>query len=443
MVDQVYANAVRRVLVESIDALNANKQYYVLNPDKDFQRERKIPFDTMVNILLQMENRSLQTELLNYYNHDPDVPTKSAFCQQRKKLRAEAMAVLFSSFTKEMISLDTPKTTKEGYLVLACDGSDINIPYNPDDTETYHQNANKRGYNQLHLNALYDVYNGVYADVVLEPDRKSHERDAFIKMVDRYDLPYPAIFLADRGYEGYNVFAHLLSSGQKFVIRLKDPNSNGILSTYEVDQLRDEHGEFDCEISTILTHRQTSEIKADRDTYTFVPHGHLDYFAEATEFPLNLRVVCVMIADGVYEYLATNLSDVEFPLERMKELYHARWGIETSFRDLKYTIDVLHFHGRKRRYVEQEVWALLTVYNFCEAITRHTIVAKKSYAKHDVQINFATATNICKAFLRRCDDDEINVCRLIGRFLCPVRPGRTARRNLTPKSAKSFLYRAA
>ena len=222
MVDQVYANAVRRVLVESIDALNANKQYYVLNPDKDFQRERKIPFDTMVNILLQMENRSLQTELLNYYNHDPDVPTKSAFCQQRKKLRAEAMAVLFSSFTKEMISLDTPKTTKEGYLVLACDGSDINIPYNPDDTETYHQNANKRGYNQLHLNALYDVYNGVYADVVLEPDRKSHERDAFIKMVDRYDLPYPAIFLADRGYEGYNVFAHLLSSGQKFVIRLKD-----------------------------------------------------------------------------------------------------------------------------------------------------------------------------------------------------------------------------
>ena len=155
MVGQVYANAVRRVLVTSIDTLNANKQYYVLKPDKDFQRERKLPFDTTVNILLQMENRSLQTELLNYYNHDPDVPTKSAFCQQRKKLRAEAMAALFFSFTREIISLDRPKTTEEGYLVLACDGSDINLPYNPNDIETYHQNANKRGYNQIHLNALY------------------------------------------------------------------------------------------------------------------------------------------------------------------------------------------------------------------------------------------------------------------------------------------------
>lgn len=127
----------------------------------------------------------------------------------------------------------------------------------------------------------------------------------------------------------------------------------------------------------------------------------------------------------------------------MKELYHARWGIETSFRDLKYTIDVVHFHGRKRRNVEQEVWARLTVYNFCEAITRHTVIARKDYAKYDVQINFATAANICKAFLRRCDDDEMNVCSLIARFLCPVRPGRTAKRNLSPKSAKSFLYRAA
>ena len=163
MIGQVYANAVRRVLVESIETLNANKQQYVLNPEKDFQRKRKIPFDTTVNPLLQMENRSLQAELLNYYNHDSDVPTKSAFSQQRKKLRAEAISSLFFSFADKLLALDAPKTSKEGYLVLACDGSDINIPYNPDDAETFHQNAQKRGYNQLHLNTLYDVYKGVYA----------------------------------------------------------------------------------------------------------------------------------------------------------------------------------------------------------------------------------------------------------------------------------------
>ena len=41
MIGQVYANAVRRVLVESIETLNANKQQYVLNPEKDLQRRER------------------------------------------------------------------------------------------------------------------------------------------------------------------------------------------------------------------------------------------------------------------------------------------------------------------------------------------------------------------------------------------------------------------
>ena len=177
--------------------------------------------------------------------------------------------------------------------------------------------------------------------------------------------------------------------------------------------------------------------------YTYVARNHLDYFSENPQFPLDLRIVCIEVADGVYEYLATNLDRDEFLPARLKELYHLRWGIETSFRDLKYTIDILHFHGRKRQYVEQEIWARLTVYNFCEAITRHTVAEKKDCAKHDVKINFATSACICKAFLRQRDGDEINVCRLIGRFLIPIRPGRSAPRNVKPQSAQSFIYRAA
>ena len=40
-----------------------------------------------------------------------------------------------------------------------------------------------------------------------------------------------AILLLDRGFESYNTLAHLLLSGQKFVLRAKDIDSNGILST--------------------------------------------------------------------------------------------------------------------------------------------------------------------------------------------------------------------
>ena len=58
------------------------------------------------------------------------------------------------------------------------------------------------------------------------------------------------------------------------------------------------------------------------------------------------------------------------------------------------------------------------------------------------KINFAAAACICKAFLKR-SDGEINPCRLIVRFLIPVRPDRSFQRNMKPQSAKTFFYRAA
>ncbi len=263
-------------------------------------------------------------------------------------------------------------------------------------------------------------------------------------MVDRYQPDVPAIIMADRGYEGYNVFAHLLQSGQKFIIRLKDDNSNGIISTYDFPY--DSNGEFDCDIETILTWKQTKEIKSNYQAYTIVQRAKFDFYDDSNPFyPFSLRILCAETEPGHFEYLATNLDRDEFPPDVIKELYHLRWGVEPSFRELKYTIDLVHFHC-KRNYIEPEAWARLIVYNFCEAITRHISVTrqtgKERARKYDYKINFATAVCICKAFLKR-DDGEINPCRLIGKFLIPIRFSRSAPRKLKPQSAKSFLYRAA
>lgn len=444
MNDQSYAVNVKRILKECISNLDSIKWLYLLDPEKNYSRKRKISFKDFINICLQMEGGALQNELMKYFDFQDDVPSKSAFCQQRAKVSPEALKFLFSIFTELLMSIDAPKTFM-GYRLLACDGSDINIPYNPDDTESFHQIPGKRGYNQLHLNAFYDILNGIYVDCLLEPDRKSHEREAFNIMIDRIALDKPAIIMADRGYESYNLFAHLLKSGQKFIVRLKDDESNGIISTYEFDY--HENGEFDQYIETVLTWKQTNAVKADRQTYTFVSRNKFDFYEDGNPFfPLRLRILCIEVFPGKFEYLATNLDEEEFSLSAIRELYHLRWGQETSFRDLKYTIDILHFHGRKREYVEQEAWAKLIVYNFCEAIARHIVVTRQSQnglrRKFDYKINFATAACICKAYLKR-DDGEINPCRLIGRFLIPIRPDRTAPRKIKPQSAKSFLYRAA
>ena len=46
----------------------------------------------------------------------------------------------------------------KGYRLLAADGSDIHYPTNPAETENYFSVPDGRGYNLMHLNALYDIW---------------------------------------------------------------------------------------------------------------------------------------------------------------------------------------------------------------------------------------------------------------------------------------------
>lgn len=193
MNDQAYAEAVKKALLECIDDLDSIKPLFLRNPEADFTRDRKFSFRTLINVMLMIGGGSLQNELMKYFDFADDTPSKSAYCQQRAKVLPEAIQFLFSVFTEKLESLDALKLFR-GYRVLAADGSDVNIPYNPLDVETFHKNGDNRGYNQLHLNAFYDALNGIYADCILEPDRKSHERAAFITMVDRYRSSIPTIF---------------------------------------------------------------------------------------------------------------------------------------------------------------------------------------------------------------------------------------------------------
>ena len=95
----------------------------------------------------------------------------------------------------------------------------------------------------------------------------------------------------------------------------------------------------------------------------------------------------------------TNLPRDEFPAERIKTLYNARWSIESSFRKLKYTIGLSNFHAYKPEYVEQEIWARLIAYNITETMINHTVVEKQG-TKHEYKFNFTMAAHICRVFLR-------------------------------------------
>lgn len=406
------------------------------NPESDFTRNRKLSFRDYIQFMLQMQSKSVSNEILDFYEHSLSTPSKSAFTQQRYKLQPEGWDFLFHTFVDQCRVLSD--NLYHGYRLLACDGSDVNITRDPSDERTFIQEGAK-GYNAIHINSLYDITNKTYCDFLVQGKKKLHERAALNTMIDRYTDPVPAILMADRGYESFNTFAHLIRKNMYFVIRMKDINSNGILSAYDLPD-----SEFDTCVRTTLTRRHTKETLGNPDTYTILaPSTDFDFLDEKhLYYDIESRVVRIRLDNGSYICIATNLPEEEFPLEEIRKLYRMRWSEETSFRELKYTIGLINWHSSKYDGILQEIYARMILYNFCELVTAHAVVKTGENTKHIYKINFATAVNICRAYLKH-GGDEAETMLLIQRYLTPIRDNRKYPINLRPKRNRDFMYRAA
>ncbi|WP_454192787.1 transposase [Paenibacillus sp. Marseille-Q7038] len=60
----------------------------------------------------------------------------------------------------------------------------------------------------------------------------------------------------------------------------------------------------------------------------------------------------------------------------MKSIYNMRWGIETSFRALKYTVGLTNFHAKRQDSIIQEIFAKMIMYNFTEMITSRVVISQ-------------------------------------------------------------------
>lgn len=425
-------------LLSIISDMQSVSHLFVKQPEKDFSRKRKVSFSDTIRFLLSMNGNTVRREWMEFWNFQPDMASIPAFSQQRQKLLPDSMDFLFHTFNDSFTSMDTYR----GYRLLACDGSDLAIAHNPKDKVTHRRHnsleLNQKGYNQLHLNALYDLKNRIYTDVIIQPGRYPNETEALIDMMQRSKIQEPVLLIADRGYESYNVLSHAQEKGWKFLIRAKDLGSRGILTHLPIP----DHGSFDCTLSLTLTRKQTKEIKNQPQVYRCLTNKTSCDFLDPVQNPfytLHFRVLRFPISENTMECIITNLEEDSFPMEEIKKLYGWRWGIERSFRELKYTIGLTNFHSKKVEYIQQEIFARLIIYNFCERIVTGIVIQQKS-RKYTYQTNFTAAVLICREFLRnRIPPPDLEA--FIQKNVLPVREGRKAPRKVRPNSAVSFLYR--
>ena len=161
------------------------------------------------------------------------------------------------------------------------------------------------------------------------------------------------IVIADRGYTSLDLMETVRDSGEDFLFRVPDDFIKETMNLPKED--------CDIEVSFTIFTRQTNESKKmiaegkakwlPRPS-RFEKHKKTVSWFHESPYLMSVRLVKFKLDNGIYETICTSLSPDIFPPEKLKELYHLRWSIETSFRFLKYAIGLMNFHAKREASVK-------------------------------------------------------------------------------------------
>lgn len=434
---------------------------FTKNP-ADFTRDRKLNASTTIKVTLNMEGQSLNTEMIHAFPDMDDRMTTSAYEQQKAKLTPEIFIHLLNEYnnTSYRHNLFNGK-----YELYATDGSDFNMPYQSKSKyackiptgRPRNDGEPVKPFSQLHGNMLFNITDRTYQDIVIQPKSQADERGAAIEMFDRLNPKHPYIILMDRGYDGFNMIEHgnRLNGDGYYVIRTKAGNG-GIK---EIADLPDK--ECDVEMSFRVTtsgHYYHTHPEENLHLIRHAKKHHKKYLSPNTKDQrwdfkqfetIKCRVVKFQINDPesgkqVWEVLITNLNRFEFPIKKMKELYHIRWDIETSFRELKYALGAVQFHSRKDDFVEMELIAHLIMFNVVSRTINAVSVPQSAQKKYRYVLSFKDAVTLVRKYFRlhAHEPPDRIYAELLG-YTRPVVSGRADKRNMKPKTAIWFVYRVA
>lgn len=438
-----HADELRNKLNQSItETLNQRGSY--ADEIRHFTRNRRLPAETLIKLLLTMTGGTIARELF-----DAGIEiVPSSFIDRRKQLGYRSFHEIFERFN----ALCEDPATIKGRRLYAIDGSTMPLPRNPSSGNHYKSDSNPKGWNNTHMNLMFDILNHTFVDAYMgegaSDSKVAHdEQGALAALVYRRRFDSPSIIVLDRGYESYNCLCHLLNiPNLYFVLRVKQDKS----ALKPVRELPME--ELDRELTWSITTRQTNEVKnsgavflqtgskkgkenSPKTRVTRWDFGHID------PYPMKCRAVRIRLDTGDFETLLTNLPRGELSSSDLGQIYAMRWKIETNIRFYKYATGALALHSRTDALILQELYSHLTMFNFCQRICREIEIPQRPGNKYQYKIDQTMAIYLCKKFFRENDFSGEKLIRDIKRYVQPIRPNRADERNLKVKTFPGFPYR--
>ena len=219
-------------------------------------RNRKLSVADTVRLLIGAEGGSLNKIL-----HDAGIEvTASAVSQRRAQIDPAVFRAVFETFNAACEDTETLHKRR----LLAVDGTVVNLPRNPVAPSFVCHDGIPGGVNQLHVTPLYNLLSRTFSDVVIQPEPKKDEIGALVTMLERNSFDPKTLIIADRGFEGYNMIAHLLEKPNvDFLIRVKQSRS-AMREVAKLPML-----ELSCDISFSICITQKNTDKANKN-YVFL-----------------------------------------------------------------------------------------------------------------------------------------------------------------------------
>jgi len=333
---------------------------------RGFTQSRKI---TLQDVLLFYTFRHAETtnkDIISYFSkaEKPKV-SKQAMFKALDKTNPDVFPLIIHQFAKNFYEHQDYQTI-DGWIILACDGTKMDLPPSEEMKEKFGGSLNKTITDETKVkkpqaacSVLVDVLNHVILDALVKPCKTSELPMLYEHLENCRDLleGKKVMLLCDRYYGSAELFLYCRLHKYKLLVRAKS-----YMYKEQVAQI-----EKDGMIQLNFTKAWLQRMKREDCRAYAQEHLHLDVRVVKNHFEYTLtehkRKQDKISIDSIY---MTDLGYTEFSSNDIIDLYHVRrWESETAYFDIKNHLEAERFNSGKYNIVVCELYGKILCYSVC------------------------------------------------------------------------------
>ena len=316
-------------------------------------------FARVVVLILSGHKMSLQNALNKLFNALGEVfrvPSASAYCQAKKKVKPEVFVHLSEVLCEDFYTLygaDQEVRLWHGHRLMGADGTYLTLP----DTEelracfSVHENQHaQEQHKQVQALAivLHDLLNDLGVASAIEPAHASERRLLF----DLWSATEEGeVLVLDRNSAHYTIIAKAKKERREVIIRCPRQSFSMVNEFWESE---------DRERIVLL---RVSQRAATRK---FVKENNLPE-------EVTVRLLKFRLESGEEEVLLTTLCDQKkYKRREIYQVYGWRWRDETYYDRVKNIFEVERFSGHTETSIKQDFYGVIFLANLESVLSRET-----------------------------------------------------------------------